>query len=267
MIAPVSGDTAPSASDASARVQGRVASDDRKVVLLTGASGRIGTAFCRRFASTYHIVAVRGTEPLKVASQLKSYVDPFSTADQAASDRAGEVFEVPADLREPAEVARVVEVALLRFGRIDALVNAVGAFDRRAMLLGAGLERVIDLFDINAVVPTSVAVQVAIEFWRHHDRENAVRNRVVINLSSLAALDTGASRGHTFGPTKAALAMLSLHLAEELRPFHVRVVTLAPAAVPGVVSMERVTSALQSMIEGSDTERMLVLRADDDELV
>jgi NAD(P)-dependent dehydrogenase (short-subunit alcohol dehydrogenase family) len=113
----------------------------------------------------------------------------------------------------------------------------------------------------------SVAVQVAIDFWRHHDRENAARNRVVVNLSSLAAVDASASSGHTFGATKAALAMLSLHLAEELRPFHVRVVTLAPAAVPGVVSMERLTSALHTLIEGSDTERMLVMRADEDELV
>ena len=50
---------------------------DRKVVLLTGGSGQIGTAFCGRFATTYDIVAVRHRRPLKVASPAPAVRRPL----------------------------------------------------------------------------------------------------------------------------------------------------------------------------------------------
>jgi NAD(P)-dependent dehydrogenase (short-subunit alcohol dehydrogenase family) len=243
---------------------------DRKVVLLTGGSGKIGTAFCERFATTYQIVAVRHRRPLKVASQLQHAVDPFATDEEsaAAAVLAGEVFEIRADLKVEPEVARVVEVALARFGRIDVLVNAVGGFDGRAELLGGALSRAGELFTLNALVPTAVAVRIALDFWRHHDRDNASRNRVVVNLSATAGVDAAdPSAGGAFGATKAAQNMLSMHLAEELRPFNVRVVTVAPAPVPQVVTLARVTSAIAALIEGDETGRLMLMWDDDDELV
>ena len=161
------------------------------------------------------------------------------------------MFEIRADLKVEPEVARVVEVALARFGRIDVLVNAVGGFDGRAELLGGALSRAAELFTLNALVPTAVAVRIALDFWRHHDRDNASRNRVVVNLSATAGVDAAdPSAGGAFGATKAAQNMLSMHLAEELRPFNVRVVTVAPAPVPQVVTLARVTSAIAALIEG-----------------
>ncbi len=251
------------------------ANPDRKVVLLTGASGQIGTAFCRQFAATYDIVAVRHRRPLEVTTQLQSYIDPFAVGTGYDGDPAGStgqrdagVFEITADLRAEADVARVVEVSLARFGRIDAVVNAVGAFGPKADLLGAGLAGAPGLYEINALVPTAVAVQVALDLWRHSDRENQARNRVVVNLSAAAAIDAAdRTFGMTFGATKAALNMLSLHLAERLQPFKVRVVTVAPAPVPEIVAVERVTAALAAMIEGDETGRVLLLWDDGDELV
>ena len=239
---------------------------DRKVVLLTGGSGQIGTAFCRRFANTYDIVAVRHLRPLKVATQLQQFVDPF-TAEVEDTD-ANRVFEITADLREDAEVARVVEVALARFGQIDVLVNTIGAFDRRTNLLGAALSRAPDLFTLNALVPTAVAVRVALDFWRHHDLDNAARNRVVVNLSAAASVDAAdRTWGATFGATKAAQNMLSLRMAEELRPFNVRVVTVAPAPVPEIVTPARVVSAIGSLVEGDETGSLLLMWDEEDELV
>ena len=238
---------------------------DRKVVLLTGASGQIGTAFCGRFATTYDIVAVRHRRPLKVASHLQEFVDPFTAEVEDAE--ANRVFEITADLREDAEVARVVEVALARFGQIDVLVNTVGAFDRGTNLLGAALYRAPGLFTLNALVPTAVAVRVALDFWRHHDLENAARNRVVVNLSAASVDAADRTWGATFGATKAAQNMLSLRMAEELRPFNVRVVTVAPAPVPEIVTPAHVVSAIGSLIEGDETGRLLLMWDEEDEVV
>ena len=156
---------------------------------------------------------MRHLRPLKVATQLQQFVDPF-TAEVEDTD-ANRVFEITADLREDAEVARVVEVALARFGQIDVLVNTIGAFDRRTNLLGAALSPRPDVFTLNALVPTAVAVRVALDFWRHHDLDNAARYRVVVNLSAAASVDAAdRTWGATFGATKAAQNMLSLRMAE-----------------------------------------------------
>ena len=264
------------------------ATKQRKVVLLTGASGAIGTAFCERYASTYDVVAVAHRRPLEVASQHLEVIDPFAAAlapsaakaskastsaaapsrAKAATEPVDAVFEVTADLTCASDVARVVEVALARHGRIDAVVNALGAFGRKSGLLGAELDQAAAMFEHNALAPTAVAVRVALDYWRHHDEENRARNRVVVNLSAAAAVDA-ADRTFpaTFGASKAALNMLSLHLAEELAPFKVRVMTVAPAPVPEVVSLERVTSAIAGAIEGDESGRVLLLWDDGDELV
>jgi 3-oxoacyl-[acyl-carrier protein] reductase len=238
-----------------------------KVVLLAGASGTVGTAFCERFAPDYHIVAVRHRRPLKVASQLQAFFDPFAETPAASADEAT-VFEVRGDLRERRDVDRIVEVALARFGHIDAVVNAVGARPRGRDMLGAALREAPEEFRLHALVPLEVATAVALQYWRHHDLENAERNRVVVNMSAAASVDaTERSLPPAVGASKAAMNLLSMHLAEALRPFNVRVVTIAPAAIPNVVSLERVTEAVHAVIEGDQNERLLLMWDEGDELV
>jgi NAD(P)-dependent dehydrogenase (short-subunit alcohol dehydrogenase family) len=240
---------------------------ERKVVLLTGASGRVGTAFCQRFATTYDIVAVRHRRPIRVASQHQYFVDPFAPEEPEVGE-PGAVLEVMADLRHEAEIARVVEVALARFGRIDAVVNAIGAFDARSQLLNASLTRGPELFQLNALVPIAVATRVTLDFWRHHDRENGSHNRVVINLSAAAGLDASdGDSGSMFGATKAALNMLTFRLSDELRPFNVRVVAVAPATLQKVVSIDRVVTAIGTLLEGDASGQMLLLWRDREEMV
>ena len=240
---------------------------ERKVVLLTGASGQIGTAFCGRYANTYNIVAVRNKRPLTVSSQYQSYFDPFaSEPDDSVAAAEGSVFEIKADLREPTEVSRVVEVALARFGRIDVIVNAIGSFDTTTNFLGGALTHAPEQFMINAVIPTKVAVAVALGYWRHHDRDNARCNRAVVNISATASIDPGdRCSGVIFGATKAAYNLMTLRLAEELKPYNVRVAAVAPAPVPDIVTLERVTSAIASLIEGDENGRLLLMWDDGDE--
>ncbi len=259
------GDSATMPADAAAPgPSGR----DRKVVLLTGASGSIGTAFCKRFAGSYDIVAVRHLRSLTVTSQLQSYFDPFMESKGTTHVVEAPVFEIKADLLDNADIERVIEVALARYGQIDAVVNAIGASDRESKLLGNALGRAIPLFRLNALAPLQIAVKLSLDHWRHQDLHNADRNRVVVNLSAASSVNSSdVSSGTVFAATKAALSLLSLRLADELRPFNVRVMTIAPAPVPGVVSLERVTSAIESVIEGDESGRVLLMWADRDELV
>lgn len=61
--------------------------------------------------------------------------------------------------------------------------------------------------------------------------------------------------------------MLSLRLAEELRPFSVRVNTVAPAPVPRIVTLSRVTSIIESLIKSHEMGRLVLMWDYDDEVV
>lgn len=87
-------------------------SPTRKVAVVTGASQGIGAGIVKRFVERgYNVVATS-------RSMTRS-------TEVAASDR---VAQVDGDIGEPATAARVVEIALSRFGSIDALVNNAGIF-------------------------------------------------------------------------------------------------------------------------------------------
>ena len=96
--------------------------NDRRVCLITGAGGTLGSAFCRSQAPAYHIVAVCRRRSPDAVSQYEQFVDPLEP-DAPVPDNAHPVFTVFADLEEPGEPERVADLALARFGRVDLLVN------------------------------------------------------------------------------------------------------------------------------------------------
>ncbi len=105
----------------------------KRVCLLTGASGRLGTAFCRRNASRYDIVAVYHSRFPQLVSQCSSLADPLAP-EAESGENEHPVFTVQADLTRDDDIARLVEVALARFGRIDLLVNCAACSTRERAL-------------------------------------------------------------------------------------------------------------------------------------
>ena len=124
----------------------------KKTCLLTGAGGRLGTAFCRLFHQKYNIIAVYRNRAPDVASQLQQYVDPLDV-DKDLPENADPVYAVQANLSDPGGVDYVVDIALAKWGGVDLLVNAAGDLARfnsvcdfdtqaeRIMRAGCDLER------------------------------------------------------------------------------------------------------------------------------
>jgi NAD(P)-dependent dehydrogenase (short-subunit alcohol dehydrogenase family) len=237
----------------------------RPVVLLSGASGTLGTAVIRRLAADYDIAAVRWRHPLADGSDREEYVDPL---DPERSPATPLPFEIISNLMEPGEITRVVELALAKFGRIDALVNAVGLPRRGSLIRSRTLEFAGRAFQLNALLPVQLAGAVSDAFWRFDEAGNAAANRSVVNVSALASIDTdaGADEGVT-AASKAALNMLTVHLARDIEHLKVRANAVAPAAFPGRVATERVADAVADLLSGKENGRILAMWSDSDELI
>src|ERR1043165_3736347 len=148
---------------------------DKRVCLLTGASGVLGTEFCRLFRRRYHIAAVCRNRLPDVPSQFSHAIDPLNPTETADDP----VFVIKADLFDQREVQRVAELTLARFDRIDLLVNAA-VHSRRWVPLVEYQEAVDSAarqFEMNTLVPLRLAVAIAHQFWRDRGDENIAGNR------------------------------------------------------------------------------------------
>jgi len=86
-----------------------------RVALVTGGGTGIGRATALELAASGARVVVCGRRE-----------QPLERVREEIGASGGECLAVAADLREPADVARVVDAALERFGTLDVLVNNAG---------------------------------------------------------------------------------------------------------------------------------------------
>lgn len=239
--------------------------EQRRVCLLTGAGGLLGDEFCRRRAAEYDIVAVCRTRAPGVPSQHETYVDPLAPDDELP-ENAASVHTVYADLTDPTELDRVIEVALARFGRVDLLVNNAAYQGRYPISMVDGGTALADLDQhllTNVVAPFRLAVRLAQEFWTQRAAENRALNRNVVNVSSLAGVRTYPFRGQAgYAASKAALNSLTGHMAHEFAAFGVRVNTVVPDTFPDLVPTSAVADAIVSLDRHTVTGEALVLDRD-----
>jgi len=238
--------------------------DQRRVCLLTGAGGLLGDEFCRQRAGEYDIVAVCRDRAPAAPSQHETYVDPLAPHQQLAENSAA-VHTVYADLTDPAEVDRVVEVALARFGRVDLLVNNAAYKGRYPTTMVDGDAALSDLdehLQTNVVAPFRLALRLAQEFWMHRAAENHELNRSVVNISSISGVRTFPFRGQAgYAASKAALNALTGHMASEFATFGVRVNAVVPTTFPELVDTSEVADAIVTLDRGTATGDAIVLDA------
>lgn len=232
----------------------------RKVCIVTGAAGTLGTELCRAYADNYDLVAVHHRTPLMVPSQNGQYVDPLQPTAELDENRR-RVFAIQANLEDDSDLSRIVKATLDQYGRIDIVVNAAVRSVWSPILQGRRLlDSVEAQFRLNVAVPLKLTALVAREFWSRRARENAAVNRSVINISSTAGLHVYPGQGQSvYAATKAALNQLTLHMAAELAPIGVRVNAVAPNAFPRIVPTARVCWAVHQFASGATTGQIFVV--------
>lgn len=234
-----------------------------KVCLLTGAGGLFGNAFCCLLARHYSIVAVYRSSPPLVSTQEAELFDPIAPR-KTVPESEHPVFAIEADLAQSAEVSRVAELTLARFGQVDLLVNAAAEVRLRSRTTDPdAVDEWESQLRVNTLVPVHLAAILARESWQRTASVNRAHGRNIINISSTAGLTIVPYPEHAFyGASKAALNVLTAQMAEEYRPFGVRVNAVAPTSFPKVLPTEQVIRAVRQLDKGQMSGRILIMEAD-----
>jgi len=182
-----------------------------RVALVTGGGTGIGRATALELAGSGAQVVVCGRR-----------AEPLSRVTEELQSAGADALAVTADLREPDEVARVLDATLERFGRVDVLVNnAGGQFMAPAEEITEGGWRAVSRATVDAVwsVTRAVATRTMIP--------GGGGLIVFVGFSPLRG-----SRGFAHAAAgRAAVANLASGLALEWSRHGIRTVCVAPGTI------------------------------------
>ena len=184
-----------------------------KVAVVTGGSRGIGFAIARALVERGASVAISGTHERSLAD---------ASRELASAARGGSVIAPLADVRTYADVERMLNAAMSRFGGIDVLVNnaGVGVFTPVSKM---SVEQWHEVIETNL---TGV-------FHCCHAALPHLRQRGggwIINISSLAGTNAFAG-GAAYCASKAGLNAFSESLMQEVRHDGIRVAYVMPGSV------------------------------------
>lgn len=187
-----------------------------KVVIVTGASGGIGSAICRRLAADGATV---------VGTDLKqSPLDSLAAA--LAADGYG-ILGLAADVTKRDEAKRIVETAAETFGRIDGLVNNAQS-SRNVPLAEAGEE------DFGIALGTGLWATFL--FMRECYPYLKESRGAIVNFGSGAAI-LGQPLNGPYAAAKEAIRGLSRTAVHEWGPDGIRINVILPfAATPAMLA-------------------------------
>lgn len=183
-----------------------------QAAVVTGAGRGIGAAIARRLASLGASVVLSGRSPKPLQA----------TASQITAD-GGNAKVVPCDVSNLESVQALASFVEQNFGRIDILVNNAGVGSFSSPLHELTPEEWEKVLNINLRGVYYCIRGFASSMIR-------AKSGHIVNISSLAgknALPNGAA----YAASKWGLNGLSYSVAEELRPYNIRVAVVCPGSV------------------------------------
>jgi NAD(P)-dependent dehydrogenase (short-subunit alcohol dehydrogenase family) len=173
-----------------------------RAVLVTGGSDGLGLGLCRRLLAEGALVALCGRDRARL-----------DAAAESLGSSGGDVLAVQADVAKADDVARFVDAAVDRWGRLDGLVNNAGQ---------SAAGPVIDTDDALWRADLDLKLFAAVRFTRLVVPHLAARGGAIVNTLAVAAKAPGAHSAPSSVSRAAGLA-LTKTLSKELGGRGIRV--------------------------------------------
>lgn len=203
-----------------------------KTVIVTGSARGIGRAIAEQFA---------GLNANVVISDLDE-----ETVERAVSEIGGTTVGFKADVAKAADIDRLFEKTVERFGRVDIVVNNAGITRDSAMIRMAekDWDMVLDINLKGAFLVTKAAARIMMK--QRYGR--------IVNISSVVGLKGNAGQAN-YAASKAGLIGLTKSSAKELASRGVTVNAVAPGFIA-----TKMTEALPEAAKQQFLERMFLKR-------
>jgi NAD(P)-dependent dehydrogenase (short-subunit alcohol dehydrogenase family) len=228
----------------------------KRVCLITGSGGLLGNALCAALSPNFEVVAAYRQNPPKCSSQVKRVLCAPGCPPQEDDSLAGQVYAVQGNLTERADIRRLVEVTLARFNRVDVLINSAAdtRFYGNLIDVWHGDRYALDQMHLNSIAPMELVSAIFHQSWKDDTAKSAILNRCVINVSSISGLyAVGKSGQAIYSASKAALNMLTMHLALELAPYSIRVNAICPSRFSDGETTAKVVASVRALMDGEMT--------------
>lgn len=184
-----------------------------KVAIITGASRGIGAAIATAFAGAGAKVVLAARKP-----------EALSSVAAAIESSGGQALAVPTHTGKEADVQRLVQAAVERFGKVDVLVNNAATNPYFGPLCDISDSAWEKTFEVNLKGYFFAAREVI----RHLQGRGAPG--AIVNVSSVVALRAAPMQG-AYAMSKAAVISMTQTLAYEVGGSGIRVNAIAPGLV------------------------------------
>lgn len=174
-----------------------MASAQDKVVVVTGAAGGLGKAIATAFLASGAKVAICDVNPQRISEVEEEWTKSY----------AGKFLAQETDVTDEAAVQKLVDAAVTKFGRLDALVNNAGIMDGFEPVGAVSKEKWDRVLNINLNGPFNTT-RAAIAQFEKQERPGGV----IINIGSIASVH-GFKSGAAYTVSKAALVALTKNTA------------------------------------------------------
>ena len=202
------------------------------IALVTGASRGIGAASARRLAADGYTVLVH-------------YCCAGEKAMQIAAETGGEA--VQADLGDFAQIDRMAEDILRRYGKIDALVNNAG-------IALTGLYQ--DISDADALRLMTVDLGSAMHLTKRLlPAMLRQHSGAIVNVASVWG-ETGAACEVHYSAAKAGIIGFTKALAKEVGPSGIRVNCVSPGVIDTDMNRMHDAETMQALAEETPLGRI-----------
>ena len=186
---------------------------NRKVAVITGATGGIGFEVAKRLGKDGYTVVLNGIE------------------DQAGAERVKELEKLGInaeyygfDVTDEKQVTTNINNIGKKYGRIDVLVNNAGGLGGRSRFedMTTDFYRFVMALNLDSVF---FASRAAIPFLKKGD------NASIINFTSNAAWTAGGPGAGVYGTSKAGVHSITRALAKDLAEYGIRVNAVSPGTI------------------------------------